>query len=178
MTAKQQAMSEVIRLFLRLGFTAFGGPAAHIAMMHDEVVKRRQWMTDQHFLVPLVSLHQGQSLQLPRLLAMCWRVCLGQLSPQWEFSCPHSALSLCWRASCPTSASRPGLLLFPMGQCVGARPDGRCDLATRTGCDYRHFHRYARDHCRRFALSLSNQLGVACLGWGDHRTRPVLVLTP
>jgi chromate transporter len=50
MTAKQSAFGEVIRLFLRLGFTAFGGPAAHIAMMHDEVVKRRKWMSDQHFL--------------------------------------------------------------------------------------------------------------------------------
>ena len=50
MTDQQQALGEVVRLFLRLGFTAFGGPAAHIAMMHDEVVKRRQWMTDQHFL--------------------------------------------------------------------------------------------------------------------------------
>lgn len=50
MMAEQQTLGEVIRLFLRLGFTAFGGPAAHIAMMHDEVVKRRQWMTDQHFL--------------------------------------------------------------------------------------------------------------------------------
>src|SRR5215207_9023291 len=50
MVPKQAALREVIRLFLRLGFTAFGGPAAHIAMMHDEVVTRRQWMTDQHFL--------------------------------------------------------------------------------------------------------------------------------
>lgn len=50
MTDRQQALGEVTWLFLRLGFTAFGGPAAHIAMMHDEVVKRRQWMTDQHFL--------------------------------------------------------------------------------------------------------------------------------
>jgi chromate transporter len=43
-------LGEVIRLFLRLGFTAFGGPAAHIAMMHDEVVVRRGWMEEQHFL--------------------------------------------------------------------------------------------------------------------------------
>jgi chromate transporter len=38
------------RLFLRLGFTAFGGPAAHIAMMEDEVVRRRQWLTHDDFL--------------------------------------------------------------------------------------------------------------------------------
>lgn len=44
------ALREVTRLFLRLGFTAFGGPAAHIALFHDEVVKRRQWLSDQEFL--------------------------------------------------------------------------------------------------------------------------------
>ena len=44
------ALREVIGLFLRLGFTAFGGPAAHISIMHDEVVTRRKWLTDQEFL--------------------------------------------------------------------------------------------------------------------------------
>ena len=43
-------LAEVARLFLRLGTTAFGGPAAHIAMMHDEVVTRRRWVADQEFL--------------------------------------------------------------------------------------------------------------------------------
>jgi len=41
---------ELALLFLRLGSTAFGGPAAHIAMMEDEVVTRRQWLSREHFL--------------------------------------------------------------------------------------------------------------------------------
>jgi chromate transporter len=43
-------LGEVARLALKLGFTAFGGPAAHIAMLHDEVVRRRGWLTEQRFL--------------------------------------------------------------------------------------------------------------------------------
>jgi len=41
---------EVALLFLRLGAVAFGGPAAHIAMFRDEVVTRRKWISNQHFL--------------------------------------------------------------------------------------------------------------------------------
>jgi chromate transporter len=41
---------EVAVFFLRLGLTAFGGPAAHIAIMRDEVVKRRKWIDEQGFL--------------------------------------------------------------------------------------------------------------------------------
>ncbi|NLG97414.1 MAG: chromate efflux transporter [Chloroflexi bacterium] len=49
-SSRQKELSEVIRLFLRLGFTAFGGPAAHIALMRDEVVARRKWLKDPEFL--------------------------------------------------------------------------------------------------------------------------------
>jgi chromate transporter len=45
-----QRLIEVATLFLKLGITAFGGPAAHIAMMHDETVKRRKWLSEQEFL--------------------------------------------------------------------------------------------------------------------------------
>ena len=45
-----QRLTEVAALFLKLGITAFGGPAAHIALMHDETVKRSKWLNDQEFL--------------------------------------------------------------------------------------------------------------------------------
>jgi chromate transporter len=43
-------LSELAVLYLKLGTLAFGGPAAHIAMMEDEVVRRRGWMDHQAFL--------------------------------------------------------------------------------------------------------------------------------
>ncbi|MGK7926592.1 MAG: chromate efflux transporter [Spirulina sp.] len=41
---------ELAKFFLKLGIIGFGGPAAHIAMMEEEVVERRQWLTREHFL--------------------------------------------------------------------------------------------------------------------------------
>ena len=46
----RQRTAEVARLFLKLGLIGFGGPAAHIALMEDEVVRRRRWLTRERFL--------------------------------------------------------------------------------------------------------------------------------
>src|SRR5215207_3799005 len=43
-------LGELARLFLRLGSVSFGGPAAHIALMEEEIVRRRRWLTREAFL--------------------------------------------------------------------------------------------------------------------------------
>jgi len=47
---KQNSLTEVAKVFFKLGLFAFGGPAAHISMMEDEVVTKRKWMDRQHYL--------------------------------------------------------------------------------------------------------------------------------
>lgn len=48
--SKRERLLELATVFSKLGIIAFGGPAAHIAMMDDEVVKRRQWMDRERLL--------------------------------------------------------------------------------------------------------------------------------
>ena len=48
--SEKGSLKEIAQLFFKLGSIAFGGPAAHIAMMEDEVVTKRKWMSQAHFL--------------------------------------------------------------------------------------------------------------------------------
>jgi chromate transporter len=59
-TGKTTTLWDIARLFLKLGTTAFGGPAAHIAMLQQEVVERRGWITHAEFLD-----HLGASNLIP-----------------------------------------------------------------------------------------------------------------
>ena len=47
---KSARLKELTRIFLKLGTIGFGGPAAHIAMMEEEIVRRRKWITREYFL--------------------------------------------------------------------------------------------------------------------------------
>ena len=60
-TSAKGRLREVAGVFLRLGFTAFGGPAAHIAMMREEMVQRRKWVSPERFvdLIGLANLIPG-----------------------------------------------------------------------------------------------------------------------
>jgi chromate transporter len=52
---REASLTEIAVVFLKLGTIAFGGPAAHLAMMEEEFVRRRQWMTRAEFLDRLAT---------------------------------------------------------------------------------------------------------------------------
>lgn len=47
---KENKLKEVAKVFLKLGIIGFGGPAVHIAMMEEEIVRKRHWLSHEHFL--------------------------------------------------------------------------------------------------------------------------------
>src|SRR5262249_43377237 len=49
-TPPRTSLGEIARVFLKLGTIAFGGPAAHIALMREELVRQRGWLTDAEYL--------------------------------------------------------------------------------------------------------------------------------
>jgi chromate transporter len=52
---REASLGEIALVFLKLGTTAFGGPAAHLAMMEEEFVRRRKWITHVEFLDRLAA---------------------------------------------------------------------------------------------------------------------------
>lgn len=103
--------------FLRLGFTAFGGPAAHIAMMRDEVVRRRRWISDQRFLdlLGVINLIPGpNSTELAIYLGYERAGWLGLVAAGLCFIGPAMliVLALAWAYVTYGSAPQVGWLLY------------------------------------------------------------------
>jgi len=73
------SLGEVATLFLKLGVISFGGPAAHVALMREEVVRRRHWVSDEQFLDLL-----GASNLIPGPTATELAIYLGYVRSGWR----------------------------------------------------------------------------------------------
>jgi len=76
---RQVPLRELALFFLRLGTTAFGGPAAHIAIMEDELVRRRRWLSRERFLDLL-----GASNLIPGPSSSELAIHIGSLCAGWR----------------------------------------------------------------------------------------------
>ncbi len=110
-------LKEVVSVFLKMGFTAFGGPAAHVSIMHDEVVKRRRWLDEGQFLDLL-----GATNLIPGPNSTEMAIHLGYLRAGWKgfvaggvcFVAPATliVLGLAWLYSRMQSLPQAGFLLY------------------------------------------------------------------
>lgn len=85
----------IFLLFLRLGLTSFGGPAAHLGFFHDEFVKRRQWLSDSAYgeVVALCQLLPGPaSSQVGLALGFLQRGYSGAAAAWFGFTLPSALL--------------------------------------------------------------------------------------
>ncbi len=69
-------LQELAMVFLKLGTTAFGGPAAHIEMMEQEFVRKRPWLCREEFLDDRLNHRKSPNRSTPPAFrTRCWEVC-------------------------------------------------------------------------------------------------------
>lgn len=111
-------MKELASLFLKLGIIGFGGPAAHIAMMRNEVVVRKNWMTDEDFLglVGITNLIPGpNSTEMALYIGKVkgkWR---GLLVAGLSFIIPAVLITLCFAVLYVNYGKLPAVQPFLLG---------------------------------------------------------------
>ena len=156
---------EIWRLFLRLGLTAFGGPAAHIGLMEREAVERRGWMSRTQFLdlVGACNLLPGpSSTQVAMALGYSRAGWLGLLVAGVCFILPASlmTLALAW------AYVRYGSLPSAQGLLYGIKPVMVAIIAHAVW-------RLGRRAFRRWQLALA---GLACFAAALAGAPPIAVL--
>src|SRR5215475_5630496 len=114
---KRKPYVEIAGAFLRLGFIAFGGPAAHIAMMEQEFVERRRWLSREHFVdrMGAVGLLPGpSSTELAIYLGELRGGLAGLVIAGCSFILPAAVLvgALAWAYQKYGSAPQIGAVLF------------------------------------------------------------------
>ena len=95
------SVGEVFRVFLKLGFTSFGGPIAHLGYFRDELVERRRWVDDKEYadLVALCQFLPGPaSSQVGFGLGLHRAGPLGALAAFLAFTLPSAALLVAFAA--------------------------------------------------------------------------------
>ncbi len=96
-TGRRTSLTELSALFFVLGATAFGGPAAHVAMMRREFVERRRWLGDEEFLdlLSISNLIPGpSSTELAIHIGWMRRKLMGSIVAGASFIGPAMALSM------------------------------------------------------------------------------------
>jgi chromate transporter len=158
-------LGELIRLFLRLGATAFGGPAAHLALMQKEAVERRGWLSRTEFLdlVGACNLLPGPgSTQTAMALGFRRAGWPGLLVAGLCFILPAclATLALAW------IYQRCGELPAAQGLLYGAKPAMVAILLQAVW-------NLGRSACRSLPLAV---LGVVCLAAALLGTPPLAIL--
>jgi chromate transporter len=158
-------VAELARLFLRLGLTAFGGPAAHIGLMEREAVERRGWLTRAQFLdlVGACNLLPGpSSTQVSMVLGYRRAGWLGLFSAGLCFILPSilSTLALAW------AYVRFGSLPQAQGLLYGAKP-------VMLAIIFQAIWNLGRTAFRRWQLALA---GLTCFAAALARVQPILIL--
>jgi chromate transporter len=158
-------MGEIVRLFLRLGLTAFGGPAAHLVLMEREAVERRGWLSRERFLdlVGACNLLPGPgSTQVAMTLGYARGGWMGLVAAGACFILPASlaTLALAW------AYVRYGSLPQAQGLLYGAKP-------VMVAVIFQAILKLGQTAYRSWSLALS---GLACFAAALAGAPPVAVL--
>jgi chromate transporter len=121
-TGAAPTFGEAFRFWLKLGFISFGGPAGQIAIMHQELVERRRWISERRFLHALnycMVLPGPEAQQLATYIGWLMHRTWGGIVAGALFVLPslfilialswmYIASAMCrWSPGCSTASSRP-----------------------------------------------------------------------